>query len=319
MFQAIIILLLGLICIFVSADYFVSGSSLLARRFGIPKLIIGLTIVAIGTSAPELAVNVFAAIRNETDLVLGNVLGSNIANVLLIFAVANLFVKKVSISKDSLTQISVSVIAALAVSALAWFGLSGGIAKLEGLALIFAGLVYWMYLYRITVQDKERLVIEDIAEQKLDRFSSNLVVALITLFCLVVLLFGSHLVTGQAVIIAHALGISELVIAATVIAIGTSLPELVTSIQAVRRRQYDLMIGNVVGSNVVNSLFVLGLSSVINKIHIAGPSQPYLTMHIFAPLLLLLGFTIAKPRTFSRMYSFLFLIIYVGFIIYIII
>jgi len=313
------LLILGLILVVVGADYFVAGSSLIAKRFGIPKLIIGLTIVALGTSAPELGVNVFASIDGYGQIALGNILGSNISNTLLIFGIAALFVKKVSISRNSLTQVSLSVLVSFILLFFALFSFGDGgrmISQIEGLILTLCGLFYWLYLYKITKANKERLEDEDLSDNKLSKISNLGLVGGITFLSLVALLVGSKIATDSAVFIAEFFGISQLVIAGTVIAISTSLPELVTSIQALRQKQYNLMIGNIVGSNIINSLFILGVSTLINPISIDSLALPYLYINGVVAVLLLVSFTVFVPRQFRRWQAYILIVLYVLFIIF---
>lgn len=318
MITTFLLFIIGLTLVVVGADYFIAGSSLIAKRFNIPKLIIGLTIVAIGTSAPELAINVTSSLGGHNDLALGNILGSNISNILLIFAGASLFVKKITISKNSLYQIIISVGVSLVVTLVAFVGIGNRmqISSTEGVLLFFLGFIYWFSLYKITKSNDERLEDDDIEDNKLKKIHSLWVVAGITMAGLAILLYGSNLVTDAAVTIATTLGIPELIISGTVIAVGTSLPELVTSIQAVRQKQYDLMIGNIIGSNIVNSLFVLGASAIISPLVIHAPATFYLFGNILVALLVLLAFIIFEKRVFTRWQSIIFLLLYVFFLIY---
>lgn len=313
----IILLIAGLALVVFGAEYFVEGASLVAKRFGIPKLIIGLTIVAIGTSTPELAVNIISSISGHNDLALGNILGSNIANVLLIFSISILFVKKIYISKESLNQIALSVIIATLLIVLSYVLNIGGknISSIEGVFLIVAGLVYWLYLYKLTKGDKERQDTEEIVDNKLEKIKSTGILILIIFISLSALLFGSQIATDSAVFIAKYLGISELVIASTIIAVGTSLPELVTSIHAVKRHHYDLMIGNIVGSNIVNTLFILGASATINQIPVSKEATSYVNFALISVVLLLVGFTFPDRQKFSKWKAFIFLGVYIIFII----
>lgn len=318
MITTFLLFIIGLVLVVVGADYFIAGSSLIAKRFNIPKLIIGLTIVAIGTSAPELAINVTSSLGGHNDLALGNILGSNISNILLIFAGASLFVKKITLSKNSLYQIIISVGVSLVLALVAFVSIGNHmqISSTEGVLLFFLGFIYWFSLYKITKSNDERLEDDDIEDNKLKKIHSLWVVAGITMASLTILLYGSNLVTDAAVIIATTLGIPELIISGTIIAVGTSLPELVTSIQAVRQKQYDLMIGNIIGSNIVNSLFVLGASAIISPLVIHAPATFYLFGNILVALLVLLAFIIFEKRVFTRWQSIIFLFLYIFFLIY---
>lgn len=276
--------------------------------------------MAVGTSAPELGVNITASIQDHGDIALGNILGSNISNLLLIFPIALLFSKKVVLSAGSILQstISAAVSFIILLFALVSVDSSGSyISKAEGLLLILLVFVYWFYLYKITVADKEELLDnEPEAAHILDQVSSPALLNIITLVSLGVLLAGSHLTTANAVLIARSWGISELTIAGIIIAIGTSLPELVTSIQAVRQRHYDLMIGNIVGSNIINTLFILGTSALIRPMAVAQEAMAYLLMNCAASVLLLVGARYLLPGPLKRPMALIFIITYILFLIY---
>jgi len=316
----VILFIAGLVMIVAGADFFISGCSIIARRFGIPKLVIGLTIMAVGTSAPELGVNITASIQKHGDIALGNILGSNISNMLLIFPIALLFSKKVVLSAGSILQTTIAAVVSFIIFLFAIVSIDSSgpfISRAEGLLLMFLVFVYWFYLYRITVADKEELLDDEPeAVHILDKISSSALLNIITLASLGVLLFGSHLTTGNAVLIARSWGVSELTIAGIIIAIGTSLPELVTSIQAVRQRHYDLMIGNIVGSNIINTLFILGTSALIRPMAVAEEAMAYLLMNCAASVLLWVGAKHLLPGPLKRPMAITFIIIYILFIIY---
>lgn len=319
MFLNTIYLLIGLVVIVMSAGYFISGSSLLAKRFGIPKLIIGLTIIAVGTSAPEFGVNIISSMNGHNELALGNILGSNIANILLIFGFSTLFVKKITISKNSLTQVSLGLLVAILILAVSMFSFESQsivqLTQLEGIFLVIFGLFYWFYLYKITRADSQRLEGDDLEQNQLKNIQSTPVLIVIIVTSLIVLLYGSNLVTERAVAVAHLFGISELVIAGTIVAIGTSLPELVTSISAIRQKQYDLLIGNIIGSNIVNTLFILGTSAMIHSIPIHTDGVSYIMMNVLTSVLILIGFTLFQPRVFKRWQGCILVLIYIFFLI----
>ncbi|MFI8609944.1 calcium/sodium antiporter [Pseudomonas sp. NPDC077649] len=256
-------LIAGLVLLVAGAEVLVRGAAKLAAQFGIPPLIIGLTVVAFGTSAPETAVSVQSAINGSGDLAIGNVVGSNIANVLLILGltalVAPLIVSRQLIRLD----VPIMIGASLVTFALAW---DGELSRLDG-ALLFAGvLAYTGFLIYSARQDKGSADDEFAKEFGLNEpakphawvVNLGLIVA-----GLVLLVGGSNLLVEGAVQLARALGLSELVIGLTVIAVGTSLPELATSIIAAFKGERDIAVGNIVGSNIFNLLCVLGLASLV--------------------------------------------------------
>lgn len=320
MFLTSVYLILGILLVVIGADYFVAGSSLIAKRFGIPKLIIGLTIIAIGTSAPEFGVNIISSINEHNELALGNILGSNIANILLIFGIGALFAKKINISKNSLTQISLGLLVSIVLLCVAMFSFGVGeeveLTQIEGIVMLIFGLFYWFYLYKITKANTERLEQEDLEENVLRSIKSLGLLVLIVIASLIALLYGSSLVTDSAVTIATMFGISELVIAGTIIAIGTSLPELVTTVSAIRQKQYNLMIGSVVGSNIVNTLIILGVSAVIHSIPIHKDAVLYLMINVLVSVLMIVSFTLFQPRVFRRWQGITLVAGYVLFLIY---
>ncbi|MFI8745389.1 calcium/sodium antiporter [Pseudomonas sp. NPDC077186] len=256
-------LIAGLVLLVAGAEVLVRGAAKLAAQFGIPPLIIGLTVVAFGTSAPETAVSVQSAINGSGDLAIGNVVGSNIANVLLILGltalVAPLIVSRQLIRLD----VPIMIGASLVTFALAW---DGELSRLDG-ALLFAGvLAYTGFLIYSARQDKggeddeftKEFGLNEPAKPHAWVVNLGLIVA-----GLVLLVGGSNLLVEGAVQLARALGLSELVIGLTVIAIGTSLPELATSIIAAFKGERDIAVGNIVGSNIFNLLCVLGLASLV--------------------------------------------------------
>ena len=258
-----IYLIAGLVLLVAGAEVLVRGAARLAAQFGIPPLVIGLTVVAFGTSAPETAVSVQAAWNGSGDLAIGNVLGSNIANVLLILGltalVAPLIVSRQLIRLD----VPLMIGASLLTFALAW---DGELSRLDGALLFSCVLAYTTFLIISSRRDKGGVDDEFAKEFGLDEpvkpyawlVNLGLLVAGLAL-----LIGGSNLLVEGAVSLARALGLSELVIGLTVVAIGTSLPELATSIIAACKGERDIAVGNIVGSNICNLLCVLGLASLV--------------------------------------------------------
>jgi cation:H+ antiporter len=313
----VVLLVVGLAAVVFGAEYFIAGSTLIARKFGIPKLIIGLTIVALGTSAGEFGVSVISAIGGHNDIALGNVLGSNIANIMLIFAIALLFTKKIYFEKSIVTQMSVMTLISFGVLFLASISIidtPNSISQMEGLFMLIVGLFYWFYLYNVTQQDKDRLKLEVVVEHKLSKVKSFNFVVFVTIASLVGLVIGSNLAIGSAAEIARAFNIPEIVIASTILAVGTSLPELVTSIQAVRQKQYEMMMGNIVGSNIMNTLFILSTSAIIIPLPISDKASFYLMFNIFVSVVLLVFAVFPKVRYYERWKGLLFLSIYAVFL-----
>jgi cation:H+ antiporter len=248
-----LLLIVGLVLLVGGAELLVKGASRIAAGFGISPLVIGLTVVAFGTSAPEAAISVSSALKGEPDLAVGNVLGSNIFNVLFILGVSAL-VSPLLVSKQ-LVRIDVPVM--VAVSFLAFgFSIDGNISFGEGAVLFSGVLAYVATLIRIGSRSGEAG--EAIEQSKHWAVDAGLVVVGLAL-----LILGSRWLVSSAVNIAEAMGVSELVIGLTIVAAGTSLPEVATSIIASIRGQRDIAVGNVVGSNIFNILAVLGLTALV--------------------------------------------------------
>jgi cation:H+ antiporter len=258
-------LIAGLVLLVAGAEVLVRGAAKLAAQFGIPPLIIGLTVVAFGTSAPETAVSVQAALNGSGDLAIGNVVGSNIANVLFILGLTALIAPLVVSRQLIRLDVPIMIGASLVVYALAW---DGSLSKLDG-ALLFAGiLAYTGFLIISSRRDKSAAAADDEFSKEfgLDEPAKPYAWAInlgLIVAGLVLLVTGSNFLVEGAVTLARALGISELVIGLTVVAIGTSLPELATSVLAALKGERDIAVGNIVGSNIFNLLCVLGLASLV--------------------------------------------------------
>ena len=251
-----LLLIIGFILLIKGADYFVIGSSAIARLLKVPSVIIGLTIVAMGTSAPEAAVSITAGLSGSNELALSNVIGSNIFNLILIVGICAIikpFIVDSSIMKrDFPLAIIASVILFI-------FLQDGKLSRLEGIILLTLMAIYLLF----TVMSALRNPVEDGMENHTLPMHSCLFYIVIGLIGII---FGGDLVVDSACSIAAAFGLSETLIGLTIVAIGTSLPELVTSVTASRKGESGLALGNVVGSNLFNILFILGLSSTIHPI-----------------------------------------------------
>ncbi|MBK60577.1 MAG: sodium:calcium antiporter [Pseudomonas sp.] len=259
-------LIAGLVLLVAGAEVLVRGAAKLAAQFGIPPLIIGLTVVAFGTSAPETAVSVQAALNGSGDIAIGNVLGSNIANVLLILGVTSLVAPLIVSRQLIRLDVPIMIGASLVTYALAW---DGSLSRLDGALLFSAVIAYTAFLIissrrataAATADDEfaKEFGLDETPKPYASLINAGLVVA-----GLVLLVTGSNFLVEGAVSLARALGLTELVIGLTVIAIGTSLPELATSILAAIRGERDIAVGNIVGSNIFNLLCVLGLASLVS-------------------------------------------------------
>ena len=254
---AIILLVLGFVMLTKGADWFVDGSSALAARLGIPQLVIGLTIVAMGTSAPEAAVSITSALKGNEGITVGNVVGSNIMNILLILGIASVIVPLAVQKSTRMIEIPYMIAITILFGVLGYTGEK--ITRIEGGMLWIAFLIYLGYLLWMAKKGKE----ENEPDEKQKSLPVQLLMILVGLVCIVL---GSDFVVDGATEIAKVIGISERIIGLTIVAFGTSLPELVTSVTAAKRGNADIAIGNIVGSNVFNILFVAGTSALISPI-----------------------------------------------------
>lgn len=256
-FIAIALLIVGFVMLTKGADWFVDGSSALAFRLGIPQLVIGLTIVAMGTSAPEAAVSITSALKENEGITVGNVVGSNIMNILLILGIASVIVPLAVQKSTRMIEIPYMIAITVLFGVLGYTGEM--VTRVEGGILWIAFLIYLGYLLWMAKKGKE----DNEPDEKQKSLPVQLLMILIGLICIVL---GSDFVVDGATEIAKVIGISERIIGLTIVAFGTSLPELVTSIAAARRGNADIAIGNIVGSNVFNILFVAGTSALISPI-----------------------------------------------------
>lgn len=256
-FIAIALLIVGFVMLTKGADWFVDGSSALAFRLGIPQLVIGLTIVAMGTSAPEAAVSITSALKGNEGITVGNVVGSNIMNILLILGIASVIVPLAVQKSTRMIEIPYMIAITVLFGVLGYTGEM--VTRVEGGILWIAFLIYLGYLLWMAKKGKE----DNEPDEKQKSLPVQLLMILIGLICIVL---GSDFVVDGATEIAKVIGISERIIGLTIVAFGTSLPELVTSIAAARRGNADIAIGNIVGSNVFNILFVAGTSALISPI-----------------------------------------------------
>jgi cation:H+ antiporter len=258
-------LIAGLVLLVAGAEVLVRGAAKLAAQFGISPLVIGLTVVAFGTSAPETAVSVQAALNGSGDIAIGNVLGSNIANVLLILGMTALVAPLVVSRQLIRLDVPIMIGASLVTFGLAW---DGELSRIDGALLFTAVVIYTLFLIIGSRREKAAEVDDEFAKEfGLDEPAkphAGLINAGLVIAGLVLLVAGSNFLVEGAVALARALGLSELVIGLTVIAIGTSLPELATSIMAAFRGERDIAVGNIVGSNLFNLLCVLGLASLVS-------------------------------------------------------
>lgn len=269
------ILIFGFLLLVKGADFFVDGSSKIAKKFGISELIIGLTIVAMGTSAPETTVSIAAALKGTADISIGNVVGSNILNILIILGISAT-IRTIKVGK---TTIKYEIPFMIAISALLLLlGLDGTIDFKDGIILWLLFIAYLAYLIIMAKKDKQK------EEKKFKVILWQVILA--TLGGLALIIVGSDISVDAASKIARYTGLSERFIGLTIVALGTSLPELITSVTAAFKGNNDIAIGNIVGSNIFNILFVIGTSSLILPITFASTFKIDSLVMIGAALLL---------------------------------
>ncbi|KNZ40944.1 calcium/sodium antiporter [Acetobacterium bakii] len=314
--MSFVLLVIGLFFLVKGADFFVEGSSSIAKRFNIPSMVIGLTLVAFGTSAPEMAVSISGSLNQANGIVFGNVVGSNIFNILFILGLSA-FIRPIGIkTKTIIKEMPFAILTTIALMLMVMDGIINGdpysiIARSEGWILLLFFAIYLYSMVEISVLGKEEYVDDAIVLMK------PLKSVLFTLGGIAAVIFGANLAVEGAIDIAQMLGLSETLIGLTIVAIGTSLPELITSVVAAKKGENDIAIGNIIGSNIFNILFVLGISGVIYPIDIAAENFVdlwilFVSMVIVVPLM----FTGKKLNRFE---GAIMMLGYVGYMTFIII
>lgn len=310
----ILLLVVGFVLLIKGADTLVDGASNLARNLNVPKMIIGLTIVAFGTSAPELAVSIKALLSGNSDIVLGNVVGSNIFNILCILGIASLFapmgVKDNTVKKEiPLTILFSCLLMFLSFDNMFDKNVENIITRTDGIIILLFFTIFIYYLFSITKKGKK-----DEIEKPDYGILKSFVFLLIGL---VSIIFGSNMVVDNASLIAKALNVSEKMISLTIVAFGTSLPELVTSIQAARKNENDIAIGNIIGSNIFNIGIVIGLPCMlIGNINSSAFNYIDMFVMIFAALLLfILTFKKRKIEAHEGIIMLLVFVIYYTYVV----
>jgi cation:H+ antiporter len=260
----LVIFVLGLVALYVGADLMIRGASRLARKLGVNALVIGLTVVAMGTSMPELLVGVVASARDSGDITIGNVVGSNIANIALILGFAAL-IRPIRVQMRLLVrEVPIMIFASIAFYV---FALDGELSRWDGLALLAGFVAYTLYLLEGARRESPAIEVE--YQKFVPAGGTVLSHLLLTAIGLGTLLAGAHLVVSGAATVARLLGISELAVGLTVVALGTSLPELATSVAASVQDEGDILVGNVIGSNVFNLLAVLSCATLTRPLGIS--------------------------------------------------
>ena len=309
MLEAIVLLCVGLVLLVWSADRLVYGAAALARNFGVAPLVIGMTILAMGSSAPEMMVSATAALAGKTDTAVGNVLGSNIANIALILGITALL-KPLSISSTIIRRelplmLGVTVIAGL----LLWDNYLG---RMEGVFLAVLFVLFLLAMLKISRANKNDPLMEN-QEEEIPTGVSNSSALIWVFIGLGLLLYSSDMVVESAVTIAKYFGMSDLVIGLTIIAVGTSLPELAASIASIYKGEDDMAVGNIIGSNVFNILAVMGIPGLLNP-SVLSPlamSRDFYVMLALSVLLLLMA--LGKRRRINRVEGGILVICFIAY------
>lgn len=308
---------IGFFILIKGADLLVDGASSIARKFKISPLVIGLTIVAFGTSAPELAVNIFASAAGNSDIAIGNILGSNIANILLILGISAAIYPLTSKKSTVWKEIPLCLLAALVVGAMANDALIdkvgfSGLSRIDGFVLLSFFAIFLYYTFSIAKSGRSSDE-PDIKEMSLKKAVLFIVIGLAGL------VLGGQWIIDGAVKIAEHFGISQSLIGLTIVAIGTSLPELATSAIAAYKKQTDIAIGNVVGSNIFNIFWILGLSSLIRPLPFNPGNNIDLMVVIVATTILFLIMFLGKKRVIERWQGIAMFVIYIAYTAYLIV
>lgn len=318
-----ILLIIGFVLLIKGADIFVDGASEIAKKFKIPEIIVGLTIVSIGTSAPELAVSIISSLKGSNEITMGNIIGSNIFNTLMVLGITSIImpivIKKSSISKDFIITVIVAILLlVLTFGDLLWGGTSQ-ISTLNGIVLLILCIGYLLLLLLDT--KKSNSLVENIESEEPQEEIKILTCIIKILIGVAGVVSGGEMVVNAATNIATTFGMSQKLIGLTIIAVGTSLPELVTSIIAAIKGKSDIALGNVFGSNIFNMLLILGTAASINPIPVL-PQLGIDLIFLIVVTLILGGFMFVGKKgksKLSRKEGLILVLMYVVYIVYIVI
>ncbi len=310
MLLQVLLLVVGFVLLIKGADWFVEGASKIADKFGIPQIVIGLTIVAMGTSLPEAAVSISAAFKGSADITIGNVVGSNILNVLVILGLTSV-IRAVPVKKKTICiemPFTIAVTALLVVMGLT----DNTIGRIGGVILCALMVVYLLYLMWVSKTDKD--AVEEGAEA--GENESILKMIIMVIIGVVMIVLGSNVSVDAATKIATGFGMSERLVGLTIVALGTSLPELVTSCTAAVKGKADIAVGNIVGSNIFNILFVVGITAVITPVPY---SANFMVDSIVAiATMVVLWLCVLPKKMLNRVGGVILLLGYAGYFVYLI-
>lgn len=309
--------ILGFVILIYGADYMVNGASAIAKNFKIPNIVIGLTIVAFGTSAPELVINVISSLKGNSDMVISNVIGSNIFNTTAILGICAL-IKPIEVIRNThWLEIPFNILAAFLVLVIAadiYFlqGTSNVLSKSDGIIMLLFFAIFIVYNMQLAITGKEKETLE-ISSMKTNK------AVLFFILGIIGLVIGGNFIVEGATTIAKSFGIPDRIIGLTVLAIGTSLPELASSVAAMRKGNTDIAIGNVVGSNIFNIFYILGLSAVISPIQINPNTFFDLIFNIFISIILFVFVFTGKGRKINNVEGGFLITLFIGYTVFLIV
>jgi len=308
-----ILFLVGFFLLIKGADLLVEGSASIAKRLKISSIVIGLTIVAFGTSMPEFIVNIFASAKGNTEIAIGNILGSNIANILLILGISSIIYPLATKKNTVWKEIPLSLLAAILLGVLVNDiridnGIYSGLTRIDGIAFLSFFIIFIYYTFcisKVTGASSDESPIKELSYLKSGTF----------IICgLLGLIFGGKWIVEGAVKIAEHFNISQSLIGLTVVAIGTSLPELATSAIAAYKKQTNIAIGNIVGSNIFNIFWILGVSSLIKPLPFSPSNDLDIIMTILSSAILFIIMFVGKRHVIERWQGILMVVMYIGYI-----
>lgn len=315
MLLEIILLVVGFAVLIKGADLFVDGVSSLAVRMSVSQIVIGLTIVAFGTSAPELVINLFAAFSGKTEITLGNIIGSNIVNILLILGIAGL-IRPLQTQKNTVwREIPFALLAVLVLMVMSndliFDNNNNLLSRSDAIVLLLFFIIFITYSFAISkIESQDKPEFKEL---------SGKIITIYLLLGITGLILGGQLVVNNAVKLAKGWGISDKLLGLTIMAIGTSLPELVTSAVAAYKNKSDIAIGNIIGSNIFNIFFILGMTALIKPLYFPAIMNLDLGILLLASILLFLTMFTGTKRSLDRWEAIVFLIIYFSYTGYLII
>lgn len=312
----VLIFIVGLAVLIKSADFLVRGGASIATRLGVSPLVIGLTVISFGTSLPEMLVTMISGLRNNADLAVANLIGSNIANVLVVLGIAAIIRPLPVRDSTIVSEVPFSLIAALLVGFLANAALFSSvhelsISRLDGGILLFFFFLFMLYIYKMSREQRQQFA-DDTHKLSSARAAAYIIAGMAGLF------IGGEWVVDGAVGIAIMLGVDDALIGLTIVALGTSLPELVASAVAAYRNQADIAVGNVVGSNIFNLLLVLGLTASVVELPFRIINNADIVMVIVASTLIILAMVSSRKNSINRVHGIFFVALYLAYLGYVI-